>query len=217
MQVLARVLSHAVDPLGKIASNPCEGIKQLYSGDHSEIIWTDSDIAELKNANKCAAEIAQAVDLAAHTSLRLGDLLRASWSHVDDDAIIMTTGKSRQRREVIIPLYDALKNVLASIPKRSTTILTHSRHRPWAENGVKTALNRAKKGAGMADRDLHFHDLCGTAATRFYVAGLSIRAEGERNMQNRAQNPHPRSLLSGGAGEGNRTPDTQLGKLMFYH
>jgi hypothetical protein len=42
MQVLSRVLSHAVDPLGKIASNPCEGIKQLYSGNRSEIIWTDS-------------------------------------------------------------------------------------------------------------------------------------------------------------------------------
>jgi hypothetical protein len=27
MQVLSRVLSHAVDPLGKIADNPCEGIK----------------------------------------------------------------------------------------------------------------------------------------------------------------------------------------------
>ena len=30
MQVLSRVLAHAVD-LGKIAGNPCEGIKQLYS------------------------------------------------------------------------------------------------------------------------------------------------------------------------------------------
>jgi hypothetical protein len=37
-----RVLSHAVNPLGKIASNP---IKQLYSADRSEVIWTDSDIA----------------------------------------------------------------------------------------------------------------------------------------------------------------------------
>ena len=45
MQVLSRVLSYAVDPLGKIAGNPCEGIKQLYNGDRSEIIWTDADIA----------------------------------------------------------------------------------------------------------------------------------------------------------------------------
>src|SRR5258708_31857438 len=60
MQVLSRVLSHAVDPLGKIAGNPCEGIKQLYSTDRSAIIWTDPDIAALKKT--CPAEIAHAVD-----------------------------------------------------------------------------------------------------------------------------------------------------------
>src|SRR5262249_40424514 len=43
MQVLSRVLSYAVDPLSKVAGNPCEGIKRLYRGDRSEIIWTDSD------------------------------------------------------------------------------------------------------------------------------------------------------------------------------
>jgi len=31
----------------------------------------------------------------------------------------------------------------------------------------------------MEDRDLHFHDLRGTAATRFYVAGLSVRVIAE--------------------------------------
>ena len=35
MQVLSRVLAYAVDPLGKIAGNPCEGIKQLYTGDRA--------------------------------------------------------------------------------------------------------------------------------------------------------------------------------------
>ena len=40
VQVLSAVLSYAVDPLGRIAGNPCAGIKQLYSSDRSEIIWT---------------------------------------------------------------------------------------------------------------------------------------------------------------------------------
>jgi integrase len=31
----------------------------------------------------------------------------------------------------------------------------------------------------MDERDLHFHDLRGTAATRFYVAGLPIRVIAE--------------------------------------
>jgi integrase len=177
MQVLSRVLSHAVDPLGKIASNPCEGIKQLYSGDRSEIIWTDSDIAALKK--ECSLEISYAVDLAAYTGLRLSDLLRVSWSHVGNDAIIFSTGKSRGRREAIIPLYDDLRKLLKRVPKHSTTILTNSRRRPWTSDGFGSSFNIAKKNAGLGDRDLHFHDLRGTAATKFYIAGLPIRVIAE--------------------------------------
>ncbi len=36
-------------------------------------------------------------------------------------------------------------------------------------------------------------------------------------MQNQQQNRLRKTGLSGGAGDGNRTHDTQLGKLMFYH
>jgi integrase len=185
MQVLSRVLSHAVE-LGKIAGNPCEGIKQLYAGDRREIIWTAADIAHLNTGSTeakkpcpCPIEIAHAVDLAATTGLRLSDLLRLSWAHVGEDAITVTTGKSKHRREAIIPLYDDLRGVLASIPKRATTILTNSRCRPWTANGFGTAFNRAKIAAGMTERDLHFHDLRGTAATNFYVAGLSERVIAE--------------------------------------
>lgn len=177
LQVLSRVLSYAVDPLGKIGSNPCEGIKQLYSADRSEIIWTDANIAQLKGA--CSLEIARAVELAAHTGLRLGDLLRLSWSHVGPDAIIVRTGKSKQRLEAVIPLYDALRAVLAGIPKRATTILTNSRGRPWSQDGFGSSFNKAKIAAKLADSNLHFHNLRGTAATRFYIAGLSERVIAE--------------------------------------
>ena len=173
--VLSRVLAHAVDPLGVIAGNPCVGIKSLYSVDRSDVIWTDSDLAQLKAC--CAPEIAHAVDLAAHTGLRLGDLVRVSWSHVGADAIVLSTGKSRGKREAIIPLYDALRIVLAGIPKRSTTILTNSRGTPWRT--LASAFVRAKTAAGMHDRGLHFHDLRGTAATRFYTAGLPERVIAE--------------------------------------
>jgi integrase len=162
MQVFSRVLSHGVQA-GILAGNACEGIKALYSADRSDIIWTASDIGELKAPaapkKGCSAEVAQAVDLGGHTGLRLSDLLRVSWSHVGEHAIVLTTGKSRHRREVIIPLYDELRAVLAGIPKRATTILTSSKGRPWKKNGFGTAFQRAKKRAGMDERDLHFHDL----------------------------------------------------------
>lgn len=183
IQVLSAVLSYAVDPLGKIASNPCEGIKHLYKADRSEIIWTDADIKKVKEGSPerpCPQEIANAVDLAAHTGLRLGDLIRLSWSHVSDDAISLPTGKSRGRREVLIPLYNELRTVLEGISKRSTIMLTNSRGRPWkSEDSFGSAFNRAKIAASMNERDLHFHDLRGTAATKFYIAGLSVRVIAE--------------------------------------
>ncbi len=174
MEVLSRVLSYAVDPVGAIAGNPCAGIKSLYAADRSDIIWTDTDIADIKRA--CSPEIAHAVDLAAHTGLRLGDLQRVSWSHVGEDAITIATGKSRQRREAIVPLYDDLRMVLARIPRRSPIILTNSKGQPWGD--LASAFTRAKAAAGF-DRDLHFHDLRGTAATKFYTAGLSERVIAE--------------------------------------
>jgi integrase len=172
LQVLSRVLSYAVDQ-GTLAGNACEGIKRIYTGDRSEIIWTDADITQLKKT--CSPEFAQAVDLAAHTGLRVGDLVRLCWSHVGEDAIMISTGKSRHRREAIIPLYDALRDVLARIPKRSPTILTNRWGHPWKD--LTASFSLAKKTAGI--RELHFHDLRGTAATRFYIAGLSIRTIGE--------------------------------------
>jgi len=172
LQVLSRVVAHAVD-LGRIAGNPCEGIKHLYGNDRSAIIWTESDVAHIKKT--CSVEIAHAVDLAGHTGLRLSDLLRLSWSHIGEDAIVLTTGKSRHRREAIIPLYGALRDVLARIPKRATTILTSSKRRPWTANGFGSSFNAAKIDAKMSDLDLHFNDLRGTAATKFYIAGFSMR------------------------------------------
>lgn len=177
LQVLSRLLSHAVDPMGKIASNPCEGIRHLYSGSRAEIIWTPDNIAQLKT--KASVEVALAVDLAANTGLRVGDLVRLAWSHVGPDAIVIATGKSRHRKEAVIPRHDALNELLERIPKRSPVILTNSRKRPWTQDGLASSFWTAKTAAGMKERDLHFHDLRGTAATNFYTAGLSIRVIAE--------------------------------------
>jgi integrase len=189
MQVLSRVCSHGVDPEGVLTSNPCIGIKHLYKGDRSDIVWLDTEIKQLK---ECAsAEVGWAIDLAAHTGLRMGDLLRLSWSHIGEHEITLYTSKGAKHRLVaIIPLYDGLRAVLDAIPKRATTVLTNTRRRPWTTNGFGTSFDDAKIAAKMKpdptiegdntpDIDKHFHDLRGTAATKFYVAGIPIRSIAE--------------------------------------
>jgi integrase len=102
----------------------------------------------------------------------------AAWPHIGHDAVVITTSKSKHRREAIIPLYEGLCDVLARIPKRSTVVLTSSRGRPWSDGGFGRMFDSAKAAAGIGP-ELHFHDLHGTAATRFYIAGLKVRVIAE--------------------------------------
>jgi integrase len=174
MQVLSRVCSHGVES-GALAVNPCEGIKALYSADRSAIIWTEADIARIKAAG--SPEVGYAVDLGATTGLRRGALLRLSWSHIGDLAIEMPPLPGHKKTG-IVPLYGELRAVLAGIPKRATTVLTNSNGTPWTGDGFGSMITKAKKKAGIGS-ELHFHDLRGTAATTFYVAGLSTRVIAE--------------------------------------
>jgi integrase len=176
MQVLSRVMAKALEQ-GKIRANPCEGIKALYKNDRSEIIWTESDLAAIKAV--ASPSVWHAISLAAHTGLRAEDLRRLSWSHISSEAIVIPTNKSLGHKEAFVPLYASLRSVLAAIPKRSIAVLTGDKGLPLKDGPNGSSFNKAFKLAFPEGRDLHFHDLRGTAATRFHSAGLSNKEIGE--------------------------------------
>ena len=120
LQVLSVLFGYAVDPLGLIQNNPCIGMKRLYTSNRSDLIWTDDALLALKA--QCSPEVWWAVQLAAHTGLRKGDLVRLTWSDVKDDEIVVRTSKTGAFAR--IPIYNALRQVLNAIPKRSPVILT---------------------------------------------------------------------------------------------
>lgn len=169
-QVLSRVLSFAVAE-GALLSNPCEGVPNLYSNNRADTIWTPEDLDRLTAV--CSPEIAWAARLAALTGLRQADLLRLSWSHIGPHAIEIRTGKSRGRRAATAPVTAGVQKLLEEIPRRSTCVLTNTRGKPW--KGFGSSWDKAVKEAGLAERDLHFHDLRGTAATNLYRADFTIR------------------------------------------
>jgi integrase len=178
VQVLSALLSFAVEE-GKLGSNPCKGITSLYESDRSDIIWNDDDL--LKLAQHATVEVFRAAKLAALTGLRQGDLLGLRWDQIGAQSIERVTNKSRSKKRkskkakvASIPLYDELREFLASCPKTASTVLTTSRETPWV--GWGSGFNDAMHQSGLASKDLHFHDLRGTAATNFFKAGFS---EGE--------------------------------------
>jgi len=131
-------------------------------------------------------EAAWAINLAAATGLRKGDLIKLPWTAVREKSIVWQTGKSRGRKTVVIPMTPQLKAALAAIPMRGVTILTSSDGLPWKApgSGLASAIRRARlaviehvqkvHGPGAPDplEGLRLHDLRGTAATFFLQAGI---------------------------------------------
>jgi integrase len=149
-------------------AEPTKNIESLHRSNRSEMIWTDTDLARL--FDHCSPSLRHAVELAALTGLRLGDLVRLTWGDVGQESVTVRTSKRGSR--VVIPLLDESKALIERIGRRDVgVVLTNTRGKPWTPDGLKTSFLKAKAAAGI--EGLRFHDLRGTAATRFKVFRLS--------------------------------------------
>jgi integrase len=164
---LSGVLTWAHDK-GEIAANPVKDFKRIYHVDRSAIVWTEDELDAIQP--HCRPELWWAIQLAAHTGARLGDLRKLTWTNVHPDSIRWQTGKSKGRRTAVAPMTPELRKLLAGIKRcSSTTILNSSRGKPWTEPGLQTALREAKLEAKIENR--RWHDLRGTFVTRMVAAG----------------------------------------------
>lgn len=164
--VLARILSVAKDR-GKIAVNVCERGGRLYRADRSDALWTPAMVEVVKAEFPTA--LRWAFILALYTGQRQSDLLRMPWSAVEGGRVRLRQRKGRRR--VSIPIPSVLAEELATIPKRSTIILTSSDERPWTASGFRASWARA-----CAAADIHgvtFHDIRGSAVTNLGAAGCT--------------------------------------------
>lgn len=183
---LSTVLNWAADR-GDINRNPLTDFPRIYKVDRADVIWEPKHLQLLlAHADEATA---QAVRLAAATGLRKNDLIRLPWTAVGEKAIAFQTGKSRGRKTVVIPLTRDVRDALAAIPRGDrVTILASSDGTPWKApgNGLDSAVRRARLAAAEHVRKVHgpeaktdldgrrFHDLRGTAATRYIVAGVPL-------------------------------------------
>lgn len=148
------------------AENHAEGIERLHSTNRSESIWTADDFAALRK--HASTELMWAVELAAHTGIRQGDLIGLPWGAYDGESIQLRTSKSG--RFVTVPATQECRALLKSIAKRQVVILTTARgKRRWTADGLRSSFGKARREAGIKRT---FHDLRRTAATRMLVAGF---------------------------------------------
>jgi integrase len=167
---LARVLAVAKDR-GLIAVNVCERGGRLYEADRAEIIWLAEHIAAFCNVS--SPELQFALLMALWTGQRQGDLIRLAWPQYDGTHIRLKQGKTKAR--VMIPVGAPLKIVLdARRPEKAEgAILRNTFGEPWTSDGFRASWGKAFDRAKLADADLHFHDLRGTAVTRLALSGCT--------------------------------------------
>ena len=184
--VLNTILNWALkDRPDLIETNPAAGIERLYEADRVDRVWKVSD----EEAFRAAAypELRLAFDLAIWTAQRQGDLLKLSWSSYDGRDIRLRQSKSALR--VCIPLPESLRAELDATPKRGTIILTNVRGVPWSADGFRSSWRKICQNARI--KGLTFHDLRGTAVTRYAVAGctqaeiMAITGHGRRGTLER--------------------------------
>lgn len=163
LQVFRRLLAFAVDR-EYLQRNPALGIAGVYEVDRSDEIWSDDDIKAA--CSVAPRHVAEAIELAALTGLRVSDLATLRW----DEIAAKATSKSRGRTKALIPRTAALDALLERIERQGDVILYTLKGMPWScGNTLSKAIQKAADDASVQRRT---HDLRGTAATRFALAGL---------------------------------------------
>lgn len=169
VEVLSSLLQWGVR-YGHVASNPARGIEAIHRSNRAHIVWTEDELQRLYAA--ATPECARALKVLAATGLRSGDVIKLTWGEIDFDAKLIDRGtnKSWGQTRAYPPLLDEARLALETAPRHHVIALTNAFKRPWAESGLGNAFRDARNAIGVPKT---LHDLRGTAATRFALAGFS--------------------------------------------
>ena len=176
--VVTRILNWAWKDAGKIRQHHCAGFTKVYEVDRSDIVWSPAQREAV-----CAIApdwIKRILTAGCETGLRPGDLIRLSWSHIEETRqgrrIRVRTNK--RGRKATIPVTPEMSEILDATPRDRLLILTNASggaltvHR--ASEGLRQWRDKANLTPEALGYDLRLQDTRGTAATRLLNAGLSL-------------------------------------------
>lgn len=197
--------------VGLIASNPFACVERPPLGQRERVL----NRSELAVLIRCASRPARRFLLSMrHTLARPQELRALTWPMLREDlqAFVLTDFKGRSRRKDglrtrLIPLDDwMLRMVLRWRPRAiSSHVFTDSRGNPWTTNGLRLAVQRARRRAGLdgEGEDVVSYTLRHTGATWATANGLSDRMLadilGHTNTRTTARYQHlqPQHLAEG--------------------
>lgn len=161
-----------------IVGHHAAGIGRLSKvGTRAQIVWSDDQLAAaLAHASP---EVGWVARFAVLSAARIGDIRALRWADYRDGWLTFRPSKTAKLDPppiVRLPVYELppLGALLAEIPRRHDHIFTTSHaNGPWADDNFQYRWLGVVARAGLADADLHFHDLRGTAITRLLEAGAT--------------------------------------------
>lgn len=156
---------------GLATHNPCLSIEKVYKGNRKNITWQYEDEAAFLRAAPKHLHLPFMLGL--YTAQRQGDLLSLTWAAYDGEYIRLKQGKTKQR--VAIKVLSILKPYLDDAKKRNKRglyICETTDNKKWTSDGFSASWRKALVKAGITG--LTFHDLRGSAITRFYNGGMKV-------------------------------------------
>ena len=145
--------------------NPCVGVRRHPTG-HRERYLTDAELAQLRQAAdpqwRCI------LDLALLTALRRSDLAALRLSAIQPEGLVVETQKTGKR--LCFEWTPALREVVErarGLRRRvgSLSLFATRDGTPYSRTGWEHAWQRLRARAGLAEADMHFHDLRARALT----------------------------------------------------
>jgi len=158
-----------------LSENPCFSVKKLRENNMKERFLTKEEEEKLLSA--CIGEkeyLKPILMMALHTGCRKSEILRLTWDCVDFTQKFITILNSKSGKSRQIPMSEKLYDFLYNQPKINKYVFINPEtQKPYYD------LKKAFKGlCGKEEvniKDLRFHDLRHTAATRMVASGIDIR------------------------------------------
>jgi integrase len=155
---------------GYLANNQLQSIK-LFKEPPGRIRYlTEDEIDKLINC--CSENTKNIVLFALNTGMRRGEIFNLKWSDVDfkQKCIIVRQSKNNENR--VIPMNSIVVLLLSNLRKKALSVYIFE-GKIGKLTTIKTGFNNAVRRAGI--KDLRFHDLRHTFASRLIMNGVDVR------------------------------------------
>jgi len=158
---------------GKTDANPCVQVRKYKEDNERARYLTHEEERGLLDAlTGPRAYLRPIIELAIHTGMRRGELLKLEWGWIDfaRGCIHIPKHVAKSGKPRIIPMNSMVRDLLARLERERTGEIVFASNRTGkALTDIKRSFTAACKDAGLAG--LRFHDLRHTAATRLGETG----------------------------------------------